>query len=169
MAKIFRKSNLAFQTKQDVPDEFRIATAFPRLSVEAESKNLIFDIRKLDPGKFSFPYHFHRHAEEFMLVLSGSMTLRSSESFEVLEQGDMVFFEMGPTGAHQFYNHSTEPCTYLDIRTLFGTDISEYPDAGKINILPEMEIFDKDTQKAYFDGENNVKSIWEKLKNKQAK
>jgi uncharacterized cupin superfamily protein len=45
------------------------------------------------------------------------MTLRTPDGLEALTTGDVVFFEMGESGAHQFYNHSLEPCTYLDIRT----------------------------------------------------
>ncbi len=117
----------------------------------------------LNPGQYSFPYHFHRHAEELMMVLSGTMTLRSPDGFEVMTKGDLVFFEMGETGAHQFYNHSSEPCTYLDIRTLFGTDVAEYPDSGKINILPAQEIFDKDAKVGYFKGEDKIRDKWEEL------
>jgi uncharacterized cupin superfamily protein len=67
-----------------------------------------------------------------ILVLSGSMTLRSPEGFEVVTQGQLVFFEIGETGAHQFYNHGAESCTYLDLRITIGLDVCEYPDSEKL-------------------------------------
>ena len=74
---------------------------------------------------------------------------------------------MGKEGAHQFYNHSDEPCSYLDIRTLFGVDICEYPDSGKVNIIPSIEIFEKDSKVEYFKGEENILQKWSELKNEK--
>ena len=61
---------------------------------------------------------------------------------------------------HQFYNQDSIPCTYLDIKTVVGLDVCEYPDSGKINISPFNEIFVKDSQVDYFKGEDNVDEIW---------
>jgi len=74
------------------------------------------------------------------MVITGSLELRTKDRFEMLSEGDIVFCETGENGVHQFYNHSSEPCTYLDIRTLLGMDVTEYPDSGKVNILSEYEI-----------------------------
>jgi uncharacterized cupin superfamily protein len=167
MATIFRSENIEFKEDQKVIDNFRLHTATPRLFKEADSKNLIFDIRLLNPGQFSFPYHFHRHAEELIMIISGTMTLRTQKGLDIMSKGDIVFFEMGESSAHQFYNHSEEPCTYLDIRTLFGVDICEYPDSGKINIIPSIEIFDKDSKVEYFKGEENILEKWDELKTQQ--
>ena len=101
------------------------------------------------------------------MVISGSMTLRTPEGFEIVSGGDLVFFEMGETGAHQFYNHSSEPCTYLDIRTSIGFDVCEYPDSDKILIAPSFEIFKKDAQAAYFEGEKDIFEKWNSLINKR--
>lgn len=163
MATIFKHDAVEFKEDPGKIEHYRLFTASPRLSSAANSKNLIFDLRMLNPGQYSFPYHFHRHAEELMMVLSGTMTLRLPDRFEVISKGDLVFFEMGETGAHQFYNHSSEPCTYLDIRTLFVADVAEYPDSGKINFLPAQEIFDKDAKVGYFKGEDKIREKWEEL------
>jgi uncharacterized cupin superfamily protein len=74
-----------------------------------------------------------------------------------------VFFEMGDSGAHQFYNHTTESCTYLDIRSFIGFDVCDYPDSGKILIAPSFEIFNKANRSAYFEGEQDIKSKWDKI------
>ena len=166
MATIFKNQNIKFKEDQKVIDNYRLFTAFPRLSKVADSKNLFFDLRLLNPEQFSFPYHFHRHAEELIMIISGTMTLRTQNGFDIMTKGDIVFFEMGEGGAHQFYNHSDEPCTYLDIRTLFGVDICEYPDSGKVNIIPSIEIFEKKSKVEYFKGEENVLEKWNELRNK---
>ena len=127
----------------------------------------MFDIRKLESGKFSFPYHFHRNAEELIMIISGSFTLRSENGFRIIKQGELLFFEMGETSAHQFFNHDTVPCVYLDIRTTVGIDVTEYPDSGKINISPFKEIFMKDTQVDYNKGEEDVQLIWDRLRKKE--
>jgi len=83
---------------------------------------------------------------------------------EIVTKGDIVFIEMGETGAHQFYNHTTEPCSYLDVRTLYGIDVVEYPDSGKINIIPTIEVFEKKSRVDYFKGEEDIVKKWEELK-----
>lgn len=167
MATVFKSENLEFREDAGRIEHYRLFTTFPRLSSVVKSNNLLFDMRQLNPGQFSFPYHFHRNSEELMMVVSGAMTLRSPEGLEILEKGDLVFCEMGDAGAHQFYNHTPEPCIYLDIRTQIGIDVAEYPDTGKINILPAREIFDKGSQADYFKGEENLLHKWEELKNKK--
>ncbi|MDR2384731.1 MAG: hypothetical protein LBD80_03565, partial [Tannerella sp.] len=65
------------------------------------------------------------------------------------------------------YNHTTEPCIYLDIRTFIGYDVCEYPDSNKIFLAPSYEIFGKDAQLNYFDGEENVREKWKEIENKK--
>ena len=77
-----------------------------------------------------------------------------------------MFFEIGEAGAHQLFNHTTEPCIYLDIRTYIGYDLCEYPDSNKIFLAPSYEIYNKSTKVNYFEGEENIKEKWELLKNK---
>jgi hypothetical protein len=80
MATIFRYEKLEFKEDPDKIDNYRLFTASPGLASVVKSKNLIFDLRLLNPGQFSFPYHFHRNAEKLMMVLSGYMTMRSLKS-----------------------------------------------------------------------------------------
>lgn len=165
MPTFIKPSELEYQSNPSVPTQFDLLTLSPRLLKITNSKQLIFDVRQLNPGKYSFPYHFHRNSEELMYVISGEMTVRVPEGFEIIRHGQMVFFELGETSAHQFYNHSTEPCVYLDIRTNMGFDLTEYPDSEKVNVFPFGLIFEKEKQVNYHKGEENVEQIWEELKN----
>ncbi len=143
---------------------FGLLTLFPRLSKIVDSKHFAFDLRKLNPENYSFPYHFHRNAEELILIISGSMTIRTPEGLKIAKSGQMVFFEIGETSAHQFYNHDKVSCVYLDLMTTVGMDVCEYPDSGKINISPFMESYEKNTQVDYNKGEENIQLIWDNLK-----
>ena len=134
----------------------------PQLGDLVNSKYLQFRIRSLDPGKFSFPYHFHRACEELFVILSGEATLRSPEGFQKVSEGDVVIFEEGAKGAHQLYNHNDFPCIYLDLRTTIGIDVCEYPDSGKVNILPDIEVFERSSSVDYYKGEESVAAKWPK-------
>lgn len=159
MQNVFHKDALNFLLKQSPIAEFSWHSS-QNLSEIVNSKNLDFNVKSLDPGKFSYPYHFHRNSEELFVILSGSAMLRTPGDFAELSQGDIAFFEMGPAGAHQLYNHTDRPCTYLDLGTVNGIDVCEYPDSGKINILPYKEIFQSEDKVDYYKNENNVSDKW---------
>ena len=164
MATIFKSTERDFKEVPNKIDYFKILADASITGKELKTKNLNFDLRQLNPGQYSAPYHSHRYAEELFMIISGSATLRTPNGLEVVESGDLMFFEMGDTGAHQLYNHTTEPCTFLDIRTYIGHDVCDYPDSNKILIAPTMEAFGKDSKVPYFDGEQNIREVWEKLK-----
>jgi uncharacterized cupin superfamily protein len=161
MPSIFRKKDLRFEKRASPLPEFAWHTS-PKMAKLAKAEYLDFDVRSLDPGLFSFPYHFHRAAEELFFIISGEATLRSPEGFHNVAPGDLIFFEEGPTSAHQLYNHGDSPCVYLDIRTTPGIDICEYPDSGKINILPRLEVFESASKVGYYTGEDGVADHWPK-------
>ena len=163
MAHIFNSDNVVFELKKSPLEEFAWHTS-PRLSALVKAKHLHFDMRQLDPGKYSYPYHFHRNSEEVFIILSGRAMLRTPEKVTEIVPGDMIFFEMGPTGAHQLYNHTEETCLYIDIRTEAGIDICEYPDSGKVNILPAQELYEKKDRVDYFKGEEQIKEKWPPIK-----
>jgi len=159
MPLIFKSSELNLEKNNSPIPDFAWK-ASPQLEEIAKSKYLHFDIKSLFPGKFSYPYHFHRNAEELFIILVGEATLRSPEGYATIAKGDQVFFEEGPSGAHQIYNHSDEPFVYVDIRTRANIDVCEYPDSGKINILPAMDISQKGPRVPYYSGEENVRNKW---------
>jgi len=161
MPKIFRKREMEFEKRKAPISAFEWHQG-PQMGDIVKSKYLQFRVRSLDPGKFSFPYHSHRACEELFVIFSGEATLRSPEGFQKVVEGDIIFFEEGPSGAHQIYNHGDEPCVYLDIRTTFGIDVCDYPDSGKINVLPFFEIFENSAKADYYKGEEDPAGKWPK-------
>jgi len=164
MATIIRKRENNFQPNPKKIDGFRLFTDLSREQKGIHPQYLNFDLRQLNPHQYNAPYHFHRYAEELFLILSGSATLRTSAGLEVVNDGDILFFEAGENGAHQLYNHSDVPCTYLDMRSYIGHDVCEYPDSDKIILVPGGETFSRSEQRSYFDGETEVDKTWEKIR-----
>jgi len=167
MATILKSNQREFKEEANKIDNFRILSDVSRIKKGIKPENLNFDLRQLNPGQYSAPYHFHRYAEELFMIISGSATLRTPAGLEVVTIGDLMFFEKEETGAHQLYNHTTEPCIYLDIRTYIGYDVAEYPDSNKLFMAPSREIFKKDSKVNYFEGEENIRDIWNQLENKK--
>ena len=167
MATIFKSDQRDFQESPNKIDNYRVFTDVSRIKKGLNPENLNFDLRQLNPDQYSVPYHFHRYAEELFMIISGSATLRTPNGLEIVNSGDLIFFEKGKTGAHQLYNHTTETCVYLDIRTYIGYDVAEYPDSNKIFIAPSREVFDIDSQVSYFEGEKNIKDKWKQIDNKR--
>ena len=167
MATIFKSDQRDFQESPNKIVNYRVFTDVSRIKKGLNPENLNFDLRQLNPDQYSVPYHFHRYAEELFMIISGSATLRTPNGFEIVNSGDLIFFEKGKTGAHQLYNHTTETCVYLDIRTYIGYDVAEYPDSNKIFIAPSREIFEIDSQVGYFEGEKNIKDKWKQIDNKR--
>ena len=165
MATILKSDQREFKESANKIDNYRIFTDVSRTQKGVNTENLNFDLRQLNPDQYSAPFHFHRYAEELFMIISGSATLRTPKGLEVVSSGDLIFFEKGETGAHQLYNHTTESCVYLDIRSYIGYDIAEYPDSDKILIAPTFEIFNKNSQPSYFDGELNIKDKWKEIEN----
>lgn len=163
MATVFNEQNVTFRPRQSPVPEFAWHTS-EKLATLVGSKHLFFDLRSLDPGKYSYPYHFHRNAEEIFVILAGKAMLRTPKGLQEVREGDTIFFETGPEGAHQLYNHTEIPCKYLDIRTNMGLDICEYPDSGKINILPYEEVYQTEDQVDYYKGEDHTAALWQEIK-----
>ena len=161
MVHLFKLDKSDFQVMSPT-GKFRLETVIPRLSGIAGAKHMSFDFRRLNPGSYSFPYHFHYNAEELFIIISGSATLRTPDGFQTVSEGDVVFFGMGEGGAHQLYNNTTEPCLYFDLKTDRGADLCEYPDSGKLGVVPSRLVFEKQTQVGYFKGEEDADSNWEK-------
>jgi uncharacterized cupin superfamily protein len=157
---IFTPDALELKRDRFNSDQFDLLTILPNLYKTVDAKRLVFDVRCLNPDCFSFPYHFHRNAEEVMIVMSGSMAIRSPKGFQVLHQGEIVFMEQGEAGAHQFYNHTASSCTYFDVKSFSGLDIVEYPDSNKVLISPYGEVFEKDGKVDYLKGEVGFRDAW---------
>ena len=88
-------------------------------------------VYELGPGNFVV-YHFHHAAEELLIVLRGSATLRTPEGEREVADGDVVHFPAGPDGAHALENRGDEPVRYLMAGNIDSPEVVEYPDLGQV-------------------------------------
>lgn len=86
---------------------------------------------ELDRGNFVV-YHFHHGAEELMIVLRGTPTLRTPEGERVLAEGEVVHFPAGPDGAHAVSNESDLAARFVMVSDHPSPEVVEYPDLGQI-------------------------------------
>jgi uncharacterized cupin superfamily protein len=91
-------------------------------------------VYELPAGQAICPYHFEWTDEEWLIVLAGRPTLRTSEGERVLEPGDTVCFPVGPDGAHHVRNHGEEPARVAILSTKNDVGIAEYPESDKVGV-----------------------------------
>jgi len=94
----------------------------------------------LPAGERTFPYHYHRGIEEWLLVVAGNPTLRTPEGEQQLREGDVVCFRQGPEGAHQV----TGPGRVLIVSNLATPSVGVYPDSDKVGTRPSLDRSDPD-------------------------
>ena len=75
-------------------------------------------VYELDPGESICPYHYENVEEEWLLVLTGSPTLRDPNGERELAEGDLVCFVDGPEGAHKVTNRSEATARVLMVSTI---------------------------------------------------
>jgi len=107
---------------------------------------------ELEPGNQLWPYHFHVGNEEWIVVVSGTPTLRTPEGERELRAGDVVGFPQGETGAHTFYNRSSEPSRILFFSTL-RSGYPTYVDSDKVGA--GGRVFRRADAVDYWDGEES--------------
>ncbi len=162
MATVLNDKSVEYKNSKSKLEAFEWTTS-SNISDLLTSKHLDINIRILDPDKFTYPYHFHFNAEEVFVILEGEATLRTPDGLKKVYKGDVIFFEIGESGAHQMYNHTDKAVKFLDIKTEEGFDVCEYPDSNKINILPDRDIFKRGSSETYFNDEDKVRDIWKGL------
>jgi uncharacterized cupin superfamily protein len=86
----------------------------------------------IEPGQRICPYHWHFGEEEWLLVLEGTVTLRTPDGERELARGDIVAFPTGPGGAHDVRCSSGEEARVLMLSTMSDPEICVYPDSEKL-------------------------------------
>ena len=102
-----QQANLAAITcdpRPQLPDGFRRNSTRVGAALGAARTGL--SVYELPPGQAVSPYHYEDPDEEWLLVVSGTPTLRHPGGEEQLEPWDLVFFPSGPAGAHLVRNNS---------------------------------------------------------------
>jgi uncharacterized cupin superfamily protein len=96
-------------------------------------------VYELPPGQAICPYHYEYGEEEWALVLSGRPTLRTPAGISTLSPMDVVFFPIGPDGAHQIRNETDDPVRVMMWSQIVHPSATAYPDSDKVGIWTGVE------------------------------
>ena len=138
------------------PDGYRAGMA--RFGKDLGAVMLGGTVYELPPGQSNCPYHYEYGNEEWLVVLSGRLTLRHPSGEDELEPGDVVSFPVGPEGAHKLMNKSAEVVRVLMLSTTIEPAVAVYPDSDKIGVWPAPDRRDhilvrRESGVDYWDGE----------------
>jgi len=102
-----------------------------RLGRPAGAKAIGINWVELQPGKTSFPYHFHTGVEEGIYILGGTGEMRIGKDTVPVKPGDYIAFPPGPEHAHTLTNTGVQVLQYLSLSNQNTTDVVGYPDSKK--------------------------------------
>jgi uncharacterized cupin superfamily protein len=131
-----RQANLAAiacEPRPQLPDGFRRSSTRVGASVGAARTGL--SVYELPPGQAVGPYHYEDPEEEWLLVVSGTPTLRHPGGEDQLEPWDLVFFPSGPAGAHLVRNDGESPARVAMFSSITAVGAVVYPDSDMIQIF----------------------------------
>ena len=140
------------------PEGFRCGVR--RLGPELGATQTGASLYEVPPGQAVCPYHYEYGEEEWLLVLEGRPTVRTPSGSEVAEPLDLVFFPMGPDGAHQVRNDSGETVRVLMWSTVVVPTATAYPDSDKVGIWTGVDgenvMVRRSSAVGYYAGEPGV-------------
>ena len=82
----------------------------------------------LPPGTWSSQRHWHEGEDEFVYVLTGTLTLVDDHGRHPLKPGMCAGFKAGNGNGHHLINEGTEPAAYLEVGTRSEEDHVRYSD-----------------------------------------
>jgi len=129
------------EPRLQLPDGFRRESTRVGAALGAARTGL--SVYELPPGQAVSPYHYEEPEEEWLLVVSGTPTLRHPEGEEQLEPWDLVFFPSGPDGAHLVRNNSESTARVA----MFSSSIATvgavvYPDTDMVWVWTDDDAVD---------------------------
>ncbi|HZS31420.1 MAG TPA: cupin domain-containing protein [Gaiellaceae bacterium] len=143
MSNDLRRANLAAipcESRPQLPDGFRRASTRPGAALGATKTGL--SVYELPPGQAVSPYHYEEPVEEWLLVVSGTPTVRHADGEEQLEPWDVVFFPPGPTGAHLVRNDSDSVARVAMFSSKSELGAVVYPDTDLVWMWTEDDAVD---------------------------
>jgi uncharacterized cupin superfamily protein len=144
-----------YEFDDEDPEGYRAAVA--RVGATAGGEALAVKAYEIPPGQALCPYHYE-YEEEWLLVLEGTLVLRTPEGEEEVGRGDLVAFPPGPAGAHKVDNRGEETARALMFSSAHEPAVAVYPDSDKIGVWPgndedKVMLRRADGHRDYYDGE----------------
>ena len=138
------------------PGGYRSAVA--DIGQQAGGQSLAVKVFELPAGQAVCPYHYE-YEEEWLLVLDGTVSLRTPEGEELLVRGEIACFPPGPAGAHKVTNRSDSVVRVMMFSSAREPAVAVYPDSDKIGVWPgnaedKVMLRRGDGNVDYWDGEH---------------
>jgi uncharacterized cupin superfamily protein len=122
--------------QRDADDPPGYEAGYARLGPLLGAVDLGATLYELEPGNSNCPYHYEWGNEEWLLVLSGTLTVRHPDGETELGPGALASFLEGPRGAHKLTNKGEEIVRLVVISTKVDPSMAVYPDSDKIAAWP---------------------------------
>lgn len=84
-------------------------------------------LETLHPGGQSSQMHWEEAEDEFLLMLTGEITVIENGAAAVIGPGDACVWKAGVPVAHCLKNHTAQPATYLIVGTRNPANVAHYP------------------------------------------
>jgi uncharacterized cupin superfamily protein len=139
------------QKDADDPDGYQ--TSYAQIGPLVGAQGLGMSVYELPPGQSICPYHYELCFEEWLLVLTGTPTLRTPDGERELRPWDVVFFPEGEAGAHKVTNGTGETLRVAILSNKGDPGAAVYPDSDKVGIFPPNKLFRLGDAVDYWHGE----------------
>ncbi|HEX8645634.1 MAG TPA: cupin domain-containing protein [Thermoleophilaceae bacterium] len=106
-----------------------------RLGLQTGVHRVGASLWEVPAGQAPYPYHFHLTEDEILILLEGTLSLRTPEGWRELREGDVVGFPVGEAGAHQVVNRTDATVRFLAVSNSGAAEAVVQADAGKIGIF----------------------------------
>ena len=133
--------------------EFSAASLTPRVGAVLTG----LGVYELPPGQSAWPYHFELGEEEWVIVITGEVIVRTPSGERTLRAGDVACFPAGADGAHAVRNGGDVTARFAMPSSAPGRfDVAVYPDSGKIKVSGRgfERRFELGDERAYWEGES---------------
>jgi uncharacterized cupin superfamily protein len=142
----------------DAEDPSGYRCGMTRVGSSEKGNALAVNVCELPAGESLCPYHYE-YEEEWLVVLSGSVVVRTPDGEETLRAGDVLPFAAGPEGAHKVSNAGDEVARVLMFSSAREPAVAVYPDSDKIGVWPGNEadkvmLHRRDGAVPYYEGES---------------
>jgi uncharacterized cupin superfamily protein len=105
-----------------------------RLAEAAGAEHLGLTVYELAPGE-GMHFHYHLQREELLVVLEGTLALRTADGWEDVPEGEVFAFPRGERGAHGYENRGKKTVRLLMISEQNAPNVSIYPDTNEVGIF----------------------------------
>ena len=79
-------------------------------------------------------FHYHLQREELLVVLRGTVAVRTADGWEDVTEGEVRAFPRGQRGVHGYENRTNETARLLMFSEQNAPNVSVYPDTKQVGI-----------------------------------